>query len=127
MKINQEKQSHSKELSQKEEYKKYLEELEDPNYQGGSWALPENATPLEQFKYEICQKVIRYKRNNKLTTEEIAKKIQLTKPETEDILYYRLDYFTLDRLMECTNKLFSPREVKITIEPKKTEKHARTV
>ncbi|CAG8455749.1 26228_t:CDS:2, partial [Gigaspora margarita] len=105
-------------LSEKEksEYQKYLEELEDPDYQGGSWALPENPTPLEQAKYDICQKVIRYKRNNKLTTEELAKKIQLTKPETEDILYYRIDYFTLDRLMEYTNKLFSPCREKIAKE-----------
>ena len=111
------------------EYKKYLQELDDPNYQGGSWALPENATPLEQAKYEICQKLIRYKRNSKLTTEEMAQKIQLTKPETEDILYCRLDYFTLDRLMDYTNKLFSPCEVKITIEKKEFDEttHARVV
>jgi hypothetical protein len=32
---------------EKTEYKKYLEE----HYQGGSWALPENATPLKQAKY----------------------------------------------------------------------------
>ena len=57
MKINQEKQSRSDKLSQKAEYKKYLEELEDPNYQGGSWALPENPTPLEQAKYDICRQV----------------------------------------------------------------------
>jgi predicted XRE-type DNA-binding protein len=81
---------------------------------------------LQQAKYNICQKVIRYKRNNKLTTEELAQKIQLTKPETEDILYYRLDYFTLDRLMDYTSKLFSPCEVKINIETKNPEeKHAR--
>jgi len=112
-----------------QEYKKYLEELEDPNYQGGSWALPENPTPLEQAKYEICKKVVSYKRNSKLTTEEIAQKIQLSKAETEDILYYRIDYFTLDRLMDYTNKLFSPCEVKITIEKRATNKtpHVRTV
>jgi hypothetical protein len=102
--------------SKNSEYKKYLQELDDPNYQGGSWVLSENATPLEQAKYDICQKVISYKRNNQLTTEQLAQKVQLTKPETEDILYCRLDYFTLDRLMEYTNKLFSPCKVKISIE-----------
>lgn len=111
------------------EYQKYLEELCDPNYSGGSWFLPENPTPLEQAKYEICQKVIRYKRNNKLTTEQLAQKIQLSKAETEDILYCRIDYFTLDRLMDYTNKLFSPCEVKITIEKKEFSKgtHGRTI
>jgi|SRR5438552_16574136 len=118
-----------KNSQQKTEYQKYLEELNDPNYSGGSWALPENPTPLEQAKYEVCQKVIRYKRNNELSTEKLAQKIQLSKAETEDILYCRIDYFTLDRLMDYTNKLFSPCEVKITIEKKEFDEttHARVV
>jgi hypothetical protein len=114
---------------QKQEYQKYLEELCDPNYQGGSWALPENATPLEQVKYDICQKLIRYQRNKQLTTGKLAQKLQLSKAETEDILYCRLDYFTLDRLMDYTNKLFSPCEVKISIQKKEPSKgvYGRTI
>ena len=99
----------------KEQFKKYLERIEDPNYQGGSWALPENATPLEKSKYELCKKMIIYKREKKLTTEKIAQKISLSLAETEDILHYRTDYFTLDRLMSYTSKLFPTNEVKITL------------
>ena len=109
------------------EYQKYLEELEDPNYQGGSWALPENATPLEQAKYEICKQVVSYKLDTKISTEEIAKKLQLSKAETEDILYYRIDYFTLDRLVSYATRLFKPFEVKMIVERKKDNLHARTV
>src|SRR5436190_9983057 len=85
--------------SSKKEFKKYLERVEDVNYQGGSWALPEKPTTSEKTKYEICEKVIRYKRNKQLTTEKLAQKIQLSKAETEDILYCRIDYLTLDRLL----------------------------
>ena len=108
-------------LSQKDkqEYQKYLEELCDPNYQGGSWSLPENATPLEVAKYEICKQVIRYKRNKNLTTEKLSQKFQLSKAETEDILYYRIDHFTLDRLMSYINSLISPKQIKIMVEEKK--------
>src|SRR5205085_11889207 len=129
MKINQEKQSRSDKLSQKAEYKKYLEELEDPNYQGGSWALPENPTPLEQAKYDICRQVVSYKLNTKLSTEAIAKKIKLSKAETEDILYYRIDYFTLDRLVAYATNLFKPLEIKMIVESKKIGKtqHERIV
>ncbi|CAG8473603.1 1909_t:CDS:2 [Scutellospora calospora] len=74
MKSKQEKRSSSDELSQKTEYQKYLAELEDPNYQGGSWALPENATPLEQAKHDICKKVVSYKLDTKISTEELAQK-----------------------------------------------------
>ena len=109
------------------EYQKYLEELEDPNYQGGSWALPENATPLEQAKYGICKQVVSYKLDTKTSTEEMAQKLQLSKAETEDILYYRIDYFTLDRLVSYATRLFKPLEVKMIVERKKDNLHVQTV
>ena len=112
---------------EKTEYKKYLEEICDPNYQGGSWALPENATPLEQAKYDICKQVVSYKLDSKISTEEMAQKLQLSKAETEDILYYRIDYFTLDRLVAYATRLFKPFEVKMIVERKKDNLHVRTV
>ena len=113
----------------KQEFKKYLEEIEDPNYQGGSQHLPDNATTSEKTKYEICEKVVKYKRSKKITTEKLAQQIGLSKAETEDILYCCLEYFTLDRLMDYTNKLFSPCQVKITIETIKRDKniHVRII
>lgn len=104
------------------EYKKYLEELSDPNYSGGSWFLPENATPLEQAKYEICKQVVSYKLDTKISTEKMAQKIQLSKAETEDILYYRIDYFTLDRLVAYATRLFKLLEIKMVVESKKPDK-----
>src|SRR4051812_47118940 len=114
---------------EKQEYKKYLEELCDPNYSGGSWALPENPTPLEQAKYEICKQVVSYKLDTKISTEKLAQKIQLSKAETEDILYYRIDYFTLDRLVIYATRLFKPLEIKMIVEGKKIGKtqHAQTI
>ena len=101
-----------------QEFKKYLERIEDPNYQGGSWALPENATPLEKSKYELCKKMIIYKREKKLTTEKIAQKISLSLAETEDILFCCIEKFTLDRLIIYASRLFSPSQIKVIVEPK---------
>ena len=114
----------SSKLTQKERFRKYLERVEDPNYQGGSWALPENPTTSERTKYEICEKVIRYKRNNKFTTEKLAHQIQLSKAETEDILYCRIDYLTLDRLLSYTDKLFAPSQLEIVIKEPKLRKRS---
>src|SRR3954452_512183 len=100
-----------KSKTEKEQFKKYLERIEDPNYQGGSWALPENATPLEKSKYDICKKILVYKQNHNLSTEKLAKKIKLSISETEDILHGHIDYFTLDRLLDYAGKLFSPSEI----------------
>src|ERR1044072_2809172 len=96
---------------------KILEELEDPNYQGGSWALSPNASPLEKSKYAICEKVISYKQDNNLTIKDIAQKVELSKAEVEDILHYHLDYFTLDRLVIYASKLLAPtQEIKVIVE-----------
>ena len=87
------------------EFKNYLNQLSDPNYQGGSWFLPENASAEDKLKYEICQGILLYQRQRKLTDEELAKKINLTLPETQDILYYRITHFNLNQLLNCANKL----------------------
>ena len=87
------------------EFEKYLNQLADPNYQGGSWALPENATFSERTKYELCREILIYQRQHKLTDKELAKKINLTLTETQDILYYRITKLALNQLLTCADKL----------------------
>src|SRR5690349_4858145 len=101
---------------EKQELEKLCKSLSDPNYQGGSWALPENPTLLEKSKYDICKKILVYKQEHNLSTEKLAKKIKLSVSETEDILYGHIDYFTLDRLLDYVGKLFSPSEIMVTVE-----------
>ena len=96
-------------------FEQILQELENPNYIGeGFWSLTENPTALEKVKYDICQKILAYQQKHKLTDKEIAQRINLTTGETEDILFCRIDYFTLDRLITYANELFEPLEMKIT-------------
>jgi predicted XRE-type DNA-binding protein len=98
----------------KKEFEKYLERIEDPNYQGEeNHDLPENPTPLQVAKFDICQKILAYKRKNDLTREQIAQTIQLSKAETEEILFCHIEKFTLDRLVSYASKLFNPLEVKV--------------
>ena len=94
--------------------KEILEQMRHPNYDGGSFALPPNASSLEKAKYEICRNIVRYKREHNLTKEEMAEKIQLSPDETKRILLYRISEFTLDRLVAYTDNLHIPFEIKIT-------------
>src|SRR5688572_30640138 len=71
--------------------KEILAKMEHPNYDGGSFALPSNATPLEKAKYDICRNIVRYKREKDLTVEKVAEIIQLSSAETKRILCYRID------------------------------------
>jgi hypothetical protein len=41
--------------------------------------------------------------------------MELTVAETEDILYYRIAYFTLDRLMTYASKLFKKEPLTIGV------------
>ncbi|CAG8808930.1 9640_t:CDS:2, partial [Racocetra persica] len=87
-----------------------------PNYEEEvNYDLPENATPLEQVKYDICQAILAYQQDNKLLVEEVARQIKLTVPETKDIFFAKINNFTLDRLIIYAGRLFSPQEIKVVV------------
>jgi predicted XRE-type DNA-binding protein len=112
---------------QKQEFKKVLQEIEDPKNIGqGSWDLPENSTPSERVKFEICQKILRYQRKNNLSDKVIARKTHLTISETEDILFCRISKFTLDNLLNYASQLFAPCQVEVNIKDNKNI-HVRVV
>jgi len=112
----------------KKSFKEVLTEIEDSKNTGqGSWSLPRNATPAEKTKYELCEKILGFQEDNNLSDEVLARKLHLTVSETEDILFCRISKFSLDNLMNIASKLFSPAEIKVTIEPIKDKIHARTV
>src|SRR5207248_3720465 len=106
-------------------FKEVLAEIEDPNYQGGSWALPENATPSEKVKYELCEKILGYQEDNNLSDQELRQKTGLSQDKLEDILLTRIEKVNSDELINVASILFAPCQVEITI--KKDKLHVRTV
>src|SRR5437868_1067910 len=105
-------------LKDKEQFKKYLEKIEDPkNNQEVNYDLPENPTLLQVAKFNICQNILAYQQDNDLTDEELTDRINsdLSIPEVEEILFCQIEKFTFDRLMTYANNLFSPSQIKITI------------
>src|SRR5437763_16611789 len=107
-------------------FKEVLAEIESPNYQGGSWSLPENPTPLEKAKYELCEKILGYQEDNNLSDQELRKKTGLSQEKLEDILFTRIEKVNSDELINAASKLFAPCQVEITIKKDKPV-HARTV
>jgi len=103
--------------SQDQEFEKYLEKIEDPNsnYPWIAKGCPENPTTLEKIKYDICQKILGYKLANHLTTQQVATKIQLDKEETQKLLFCWINDFTLDKLVDCLERLFVPFRIKINL------------
>src|SRR5438132_13131141 len=102
--------------TKKSEFEKYLKKIEDPkNNQEVNYDLPENPTPLQVAKFEICQNILAYQQDNNISDKELAKRMNLSIPEMEEILFAQLEKFTLDRLMTYANCLFTLSQVKITI------------
>jgi ribosome-binding protein aMBF1 (putative translation factor) len=66
---------------------KIREELSAPDYPYKIIGLPENPTAEEKIKYEICQNIARYKRENNLSEEDLAAKIGANSQYIHYILY----------------------------------------
>ena len=108
---------------------KFIEYIEKPDsdYPWIAKDLPEKPTALEKCKFEICQGIITYKQRNKLTIEELAKKVQLDldpaveshreelqKDLIKKILFCWIDYFSLEELIDYASGLSLSVELKIS-------------
>jgi len=89
----------------KETQEETIKRLSDPNYEGGNYALPENASELEKSKYEICQNIARYKRINELSLKDLAYELGISLKKLDEILYCRINLLKLDDLASYLEKL----------------------
>ncbi len=78
-----------------------------------SRTLPENATIAEIVKYKICEKFVRYLLNNKMSQAELARQLKIDPARLNEIVKYRIDLFTIDKLVELV-ELLDP-EIKIEV------------
>ena len=81
-------------VKREKSFKEVLRELEDSkNNEGVNYDLPENPTVLQIAKFNICQNILAYQQDNEISDEELAEKINLSVPETEEILFCQIDKF----------------------------------
>ena len=83
-----------------------------------------NTSELDKAKYNICQSILHYKRVNKLTPSELAKKIKISKDKTDDILFGRISNFNFEELAAFTEKLKGHLEIKINYDGEKASVRA---
>lgn len=92
-------------VKKRETQEEIIKRLSDPNYEGGNYALPENASELEKSKYEICQNIARYKRVNEISLKDLAYELGISLKKMDDILYCRINLLKLDNLANYLEKL----------------------
>lgn len=96
-----------------EELKKLLKRVEEPNYRRTNIGLRPNSTVAEKTKYKLCKTIARYERENKISEQELGKKLGIDQVKTEYILFCHIDKLNLDELVNYLEKLAMPLEVKI--------------
>ncbi|MES2767526.1 MAG: XRE family transcriptional regulator [Bdellovibrionota bacterium] len=95
----------------KKEINKILKQLEKAK---GSLALQPNATPLEKFRWDICQKFIKYEREHGYNQTELAATLGIDKSKMSKILHHRIDEFSTDRLLTLYQKINPKVKLKVS-------------
>lgn len=65
----------------------------------GTFLLPPGADAVDRTKYEICRQIVLYMHAKGLTQRQLAKKIGIPETRVSEIVHYRIQKFTVDRLL----------------------------
>ena len=98
--------------------KEIIAKISNPDYEVGSYFLPENASIEDRLKYEICQTILIYQQENKFSHEKLVQQLDLPFAKTMSILKKKINDFTLKELVGYLEKLTIPCQVKIIPELK---------
>ena len=88
-----------------EELSKIRDELSSDKIMG-STVLPSNAHPTDKFKYKLCEMILVYRIKSGLKQKELAKVLGIDEARISEILHYKVDQFTSDRLQEYVQILY---------------------
>jgi predicted XRE-type DNA-binding protein len=79
----------------------------DKKLRKGMWSatLPPAAGPVERFKYDLCKKILIYKKDHELSQRELAKILGIDESRVSEILHYKISRMTADRLMNHLERL----------------------
>ena len=75
--------------------------------------LPKNASKVDRLKYELCKKFVIYLLHNKLSQAELARKLHMDRARLNEIVKYRIDLFTLDKLIHFAEQLDPNLDVRV--------------
>ncbi len=70
-----------------------------------SHGLPENASKSQLLKFELCKQFVIYLRKHEMSQKDLAKKLAVDPARINEIIKYRIDLFTVDRLLGYLEQL----------------------
>lgn len=84
---------------------KIRSELESDDVIGSS-VLSKDASALDQFKFKLCEIILIYRKKLSLKQKDMAAIIGVDEARMSEILHYKIDKFTSDRLQEYVQKIY---------------------
>lgn len=82
----------------KERISKVLEKIEKRKIKP-TRLISKNATPVEKVKFNICQLIIKYKRNHDYLNKDVAEIINVTPAVISRIVHCQIDKFSIESLL----------------------------
>ena len=95
------------------ELEKVVKRFADPKYRRVNQGLKPNASTEDKIKYNLCVSISNYQEETDTPEKELVKKLGINQIKTEYILFCHIDKLNLDELVNNTEKLAMPLEVKI--------------
>src|SRR5690606_26523633 len=80
----------------------------------GTLARSNNASPLENFRFDLQQRFVVFKQNKNLSQREIAALLDIDEGKVSKILRNRLEEFSTDRLINLYGKLNPKVKLKVS-------------
>ncbi|OFZ24509.1 MAG: hypothetical protein A2381_05465 [Bdellovibrionales bacterium RIFOXYB1_FULL_37_110] len=75
--------------------------------------LPKDASNVDKLKFSLCKEIIIYLKIHKTTQVELANILEIDPARLSEIVKYKIDLFTVDRLLSLVEKL-NP-SIKVTV------------
>ncbi len=78
-----------------------------------SRTLPKNASKADEVKYKLCEKFVSYLIEHKMSQIQLARKLKVDPSRINEIVKYRIDLYTVDKLMDLAERLHLDFELKV--------------
>ncbi len=73
-----------------------------------------NASAVDKVKYDLCKEFVKYVLENKISQIELAEKLGVDKARVNKIVKYRIEYFTIDKLLSLLSIIKPNKELKVS-------------